>query len=123
MMKDMLTCGIVGIGVSDGGTMKTGKYVLNEDGQPVICEDVRVWAEWFEHHPEQRIVARDAVGDDIVVSTVFLGLDHNWSGGPPVLWETMIFGGPDDEYQERYTSQEAALAGHATALARVLWRA
>lgn len=36
------------------------------------------------------------------VSTVFLGLNHNWLRGEPLLWETMIFGGPhSDEYQER----------------------
>lgn len=38
------------------------------------------------------------------ISTVFLGIDHNYSNaGPPVLWETMIFGGPPalDQYQAR----------------------
>jgi hypothetical protein len=37
-------------------------------------------------------------------------------GGPRVLWETMIFGLDDDSYQERYTSREAALEGHARAV-------
>lgn len=27
------------------------------------------------------------------VSTVWLGLDHNWGGGEPLLFETMSFGG------------------------------
>ena len=48
-----------------------------------------------------------------------LGLDHAWSG-PPLLFETMVFGGELDEFQERYTSKPDALAGHARAVARVL---
>jgi hypothetical protein len=46
------------------------------------------------------------------VSTVFLVLDHDLLGiGPPVLYETMIFGGKK-EPQWRYCTREAALAGH-----------
>lgn len=49
----------------------------------------------------------------IRVSTVFLGLDHNWSGeGPPILWETIVFGGPRCREMNRYDSRAAALAGH-----------
>ena len=56
--------------------------------------------------------------DDIFVSTVFLGLDHAWPKDDvtPMLWETMIFGGEHDQYQDRYTSVEDALEGHQTAL-------
>lgn len=47
------------------------------------------------------------------VSTVFLGLDHSYGKGPPILWETMVFGGSmRDEYMERYTSEQEALEGH-----------
>ncbi len=52
----------------------------------------------------------------IEVSTVFLVLDHGWNGTAPVLWETMVFGGPDDMEQRRYSSREAAEAGHAEAV-------
>lgn len=49
------------------------------------------------------------------VSTVWLGLNHRFmSEGPPVIFETMIFG-PDDwsgEYCERHATEAAALAGH-----------
>jgi hypothetical protein len=63
-----------------------------------------------------RIVAVDTIGD-ARVSTVFLGLDHNYSfEGPPVLWETMIFGGEHDSYQTRYTSKDDAVKGHEEAL-------
>lgn len=46
------------------------------------------------------------------VSTVFLAVDSQWGDGPPVLFETMIFGGPYDGHQWRYASWEAAEAGH-----------
>lgn len=52
--------------------------------------------------------------DGIQVSTVHLGYDHNWSGGngPPLIFETMIFGGEHDQYQERYATLAEAKEGH-----------
>jgi hypothetical protein len=61
-------------------------------------------------------VANDTVGegaDRAQISTVFLGLDHQWGDGPPLIFETMVFGGRFDQSQERYPTEEAALAGHA----------
>jgi len=55
-------------------------------------------------------------GSDITISTVFLGLDHNWGDGPAVLFETMIFGGEHDDYQVRYETWEQAEKGHQEAL-------
>lgn len=52
----------------------------------------------------------------IEVSTIFLVLDHGWDGSGPVLWETMVFGGPDDMEQRRYSSRKAAEAGHVEAV-------
>ncbi len=46
------------------------------------------------------------------VSTVWLGINHNWGDGPPLIWETMIFGGEYNEYQWRWASQADALTGH-----------
>jgi hypothetical protein len=64
-------------------------------------------------------MAKDGVGD-AHVSTVFLGIDHNFTGeGPPVLYETTVFGGPEDDYQERYTSRELAEAGHRAVVDRL----
>lgn len=60
----------------------------------------------------------DKVGDDYIgdihISTVFLGMNHSSNNGPPVLFETMAFGGgPDYEgYQERYYTYEEALERH-----------
>lgn len=92
------------------------QYIL--DGHtPVRVPSLREWGRWMEDGDRRR-VAFDMV-DGVTVSTVFLGLDHQWGDGPPLLFETMIFGGPHDEYQERYSTWEEAEAGHAKALATV----
>lgn len=91
-------------------------FILDGNGNPVAAPDLLTWAAWCEN--ADRHVAKDVVGD-VLVSTVFLALDHSWGDGPPQLYETMIFGGQHDEYQERYATKEAALAGHDSALAMV----
>ena len=94
----------------------TGKYILQEH-QPVLTPDAREWAIWFE--TANRTVARTKIGP-AEVSTVFLGLDHNFTDeGPPVLFETMVFGGSQDQQQERYCTWEEAEAGHAKMVKRV----
>jgi hypothetical protein len=64
------------------------KYILI--GQtPVLELDLLTWAEWFE--TADTLVAKTEV-DASVVSTVFLGVDHRFTGGgPPILFETMVF--------------------------------
>jgi hypothetical protein len=84
------------------------------------------WAAWFEgsfdevpFHEGGRRVARADLGPDVLVSTVFLGMDHSFllDEGPPILFETMILGGPHESYQERYATLAEAEEGHARALA------
>lgn len=94
-----------------------GKYILDRNGQPKESEDPLVWAQQFT--TDMRKLKHDHVGK-ILVSTAFLGLDHNFGGGgPPVLFETMVFGGPLDEEQHRYCTREEALAGHVVMMDRV----
>jgi hypothetical protein len=50
---------------------------------------------------------------------VFLGLDHSFRQGPPILWETMVFGGPLDGEMMRYTSRAEAFDGHQEMCRRV----
>jgi|SRR5215831_252787 len=70
------------------------------------------WSQWMERSQKDgsRIVAQDRIGD-VFVSTVFLGLSFDGD-----LWETMIFGGPHDQYQRRYQSKHDAERGHTFAL-------
>lgn len=61
------------------------------------------------------IVAKTQVSGEIEVSTVFLGIDHNWSEeGSPIFFETMVFGGELDEKQACYTTWDQAEKGHAS---------
>lgn len=68
------------------------KYILNDDGVPVPEPDLMVWARWLQNSDDKRIVKQETINAKRV-STVFLGLDHSFHfTGPPVLWETMVFG-------------------------------
>lgn len=48
------------------------------------------------------------------VSTVWLGLDHGWGAGPPLIFETMVFGKVSmlDLDMERYSYESEAIMGH-----------
>lgn len=49
------------------------------------------------------------------ISTVFLGIDHNFFGeGPPLLFETMVFcrGSGRDLEMDRYATWDQAVLGH-----------
>lgn len=91
-------------------------YVLEADGTIRPTKDVIEWARALEH--AHRTIARDKHGD-VEVSTVFLGIDHAFGQGPPLLFETMVFGGSYDDETRRYATREDALAGHAEVLKRV----
>jgi hypothetical protein len=93
--------------------MSNDNYIL-VDGKPVQEPDTLKWARWVGNIDNRR-VAYDQVGR-YTVSTVFLGIDHSFGGGPPLLYETMIFGPLDEEYQERFSTRKEAVAGHAKAL-------
>jgi len=91
-------------------------YKLDADNH-VVETDLFGWAEFFETGP--RFIDLTEITSQCRVSTVFLGLDHRfWGKGPPVVFETMIFGGPDDidQSQWRYTSYDDAVTGHKAAV-------
>lgn len=102
----------------------TGKYILK--GQDVLEEpDLLVWAKWFE--TANRTVRKDTANvslggtpvGKVDVSTVFLGIDHAFGGGMPILFETMVFGGPLDQECERCSTWEAAEKMHEKMCERV----
>jgi hypothetical protein len=93
----------------------TDKFFVLDGHTPTPVADLDAWAS-----KGQGIVH---VGDDMVgdvrVSTVFLGINHQYFDGPPLLFETMIFGGSEDGYQTRCSTWDQAEAQHAEALALV----
>lgn len=63
-------------------------YILDEKGNPVVA-DLDTWCKWIKK--AERHVADENIGP-YRISTVFLGLDHNYTNhGPPILWESMVF--------------------------------
>lgn len=84
----------------------------DKDGTPI--SDVMTWGLKLQD-PEYKRVAKDTLDDGRMVSTVWLGLDHGWGDGPPLIFETMVFSSKDsfdDQYMERYATEAEALAGH-----------
>lgn len=87
------------------------RYILNGEGKPMLEPDLMTWAQWYQ--TAERHVA-DTNVENVRISTVFLGLDHNYGWpGPPVLYETMIFDAEGEEFDTiRYCTKEEALVGH-----------
>ncbi len=115
-------------------------YILK--GTKIVKEpDLIKWARWFEKG--NRVIKQEAimpgkaieasVKQEVIIpvkeaekntcrlSTVFLGIDHNYiRKGKPILFETMVFNGKLDGEMERYTTYNAALKGHERMKQRIL---
>ena len=90
-------------------------YILEPDGTIRSGVELIEWARWLE--TAKRHVGHDHLPGGVLVSTVFFGIDHNFGpDGPPLLFETMIFGGEHDQFQDRYATLDEAKAGHAKAV-------
>lgn len=85
---------------------------LDENNNVIPTDDAMRWGRWFEVNRERRTVKREKVGDS-EVSTVFMGLDHSFGEGPPLWFETMIFGGVHDSWQQRCETWAEAVVMHA----------
>jgi hypothetical protein len=86
-------------------------WILNENNEP-IATDLITWAKWFDV-VGNRVVHFTQITSRVQVSTVFLGIDHNFlDKGPPVLFETIVFNGYSTEYQCRWSTWDEAKRGH-----------
>jgi len=83
-------------------------YIL--DGKTPVEVDLITWGRQFEE--ADRTVKKTEIDEDVTVSTVFLGLDRQFGNGPPLIFETMVFGGEFDEQQRRYSTWDEAIEGH-----------
>lgn len=98
--------------------MRLLHYVLN-GREPVPVETPEEWAVAFGRIEDRRVGYAD-LGKGVSVSTVFLGLDHNFLGeGPPLLFETMVFGGEHDGDCYREPTWENAEATHERVVAEL----
>jgi hypothetical protein len=85
-------------------------FIMDADHNVRPVDTMEEWVHVFDL--DNNVVAQTG-NDNIFVSTVFLGINHNfWGEGPPILFETMIFGGKMDEYQHRYHTYDEAVSGH-----------
>jgi len=90
-------------------------YRLDENNIAVPCETME-WAKSLEDRKKCK-VGNDVLDDGIHISTVFLGINHSWQDSEkPILFETMIFGGKHDEYQERCSTWKEAEIMHEKAV-------
>lgn len=83
---------------------------FDRQGNPMTQEQyIAAYSGDFE---STRRVAKTEFPGDVMVSTVWLALDHSFGVGPPLIFETMIFGGDHSGLQWRYATEEEAAAGH-----------
>jgi hypothetical protein len=84
------------------------------DGQPIP-----MW-EWMAlFWTEDRCVAATRIDDEVGVSTVWLGVDTVDDRDPPLIFETLVFGGPYNGVTWHTPNRHAALAAHDQAVATV----
>ena len=83
--------------------------------------DVLEWAKDFEESDRQ--VASTCLLNRVWISTVWMGLDHSFGSGPPLIFESMaFFGSARDRDCDRYSTEEEALAGHERMVPRWRWK-
>jgi len=76
------------------------------------------WATWINDiHSrciDHTVIRCDGDGEpEVEVFTTFLGIDHGFDpNAPPILFETMIFGGSLDMEMRRYCTMGEAKQGH-----------
>lgn len=104
--------------------MCSNKYRRDGTPYPDGDEGLFEWAKDIESR-EKQIVRQETLPNGYFVSTVWLGLNHQWSEGPPLIFETMVFlpNSHSDDYCERYSTEDEALAGHVRAVEEYLHKA
>jgi hypothetical protein len=101
---------------------RRNRGVLNPDGSVRIVTNLYEWAQAYESSDNH--LAQDQVCG-FYVSTIFIGLDYSFGHGPPLWFETMVFREKDNDrlgpsyHQERYSTYQEALEGHARTIEAV----
>ena len=89
----------------------TEYYILK--GRKAIPVPVMKWAEWLENN--RKIIEQTELSNGKFVSTVFLGLNHQFGVGKPLIFETMVFPKKGDWGEldmDRYSTYKEAEEGH-----------
>jgi len=107
------------MGNSPGWSLKVNdKYIL-EDKTPVAEPDPAKWGPWMR--TANRKVREEVIGDaaPVRVITMFLGIDCSRGEGPPMLFESVVHGGPLNSESTLSGTWEAAEAAHEAMVTRV----
>lgn len=89
------------------------------------CDDLVIWVHYMvtvDRRVSHDIVAVVMDGEEvgnIVVSTVFTGIDLSFGHGSPLVFDTAVFGGPLDGMQYPCYTYDGAQKAHAMVLERV----
>lgn len=90
-------------------------YYILKDKKAVPTKDLLEWVKMFED-TKSRIVKQEECKAHRI-STVFLGIDHNWVGTDPLLFETMVFDKNGNEvYCDRCSTWDEAELMHEKAV-------
>lgn len=94
-------------------SMKTKSLWYDRNGNPI--RDIAYYASLSSNNDYKR-VAETTLPDGKWISTVWLGLDHSFDDGPPMIFETMVFASKEDMSSEidmqRYSTEAEAIKGH-----------
>ena len=97
---------------------KKDKYILDEN-KNVVPATLMEWEQFLENTHKERVVNKTEI-NGLMVSTVFLGLDHSFDGSLDIF-ETMMFEGKESlNYCERYSTWKEAEEGHQRAVQLVI---
>lgn len=87
----------------------------DRQGNPLTLME---WATRTEKRLD-KVVEQTTLPDGKWVSTVWLGINHRFGDGPPLIFETMVFPSKVSELDcERYSTEAQARAGHAAMVAK-----
>ena len=86
----------------------------DKNGKPL---DFLTWVALTDKQtePDYFRVAETTTADGKWISTVWIGLNHNFGEGPPLIFETMVFPNEHDFREldmDRYATLEEAQQGH-----------
>jgi hypothetical protein len=104
--------------VEPGRTFDRGMYFDRQGHEISLAR--WAWLNSRERFADYRRIAEDHV-DLYWISTIWLGLDHSFGSGPPLIFETMVFlsGTPEDMGMQRYATEDQARAGHEAIVAEI----
>jgi hypothetical protein len=99
-----------------------GPFAILHHGSVILCSNRSKWVDWMKeaHAAGTLIIAQDAV-EEFQVATIFLGIDFNEGGIPPLWFETVVFRrltdgslGFQTKSDFRYRTAVDAFVGHVT---------